>query len=144
MTSRAEKPKVLLVDDDHNFASDCRTWLAREGFCTQAVGVGQAAIQRYRLYRPYDAVILDLHMPKVDGFQVLREIKRADARAKVAVLTGDGSARDNAVALGADAFVVKPVGRETVCKLVRTLVNNANNSTKEVQAGALIDETEEF
>ena len=78
MTTPARKPKVLVVDDDHEFACDVKMWLTKEGFCTQVVEVGQAAIQRYRLYRPYAAVVLDMHMPKVDGMQVLREIKKTD------------------------------------------------------------------
>jgi CheY-like chemotaxis protein len=119
---QAENPKVLLVDDDQDFVSDLEMWLTKLGFCAHVAQLGQAAIQHYRMYRPYDAVILDLHMPKVDGLQVLTEIKREDATAKVAVLTADAAARENAMAMGADAFLVKPVGRKAICRLLGRLV----------------------
>ena len=122
MTTQAGNPKVLLVDDDHDFVFDLKTWLTKLGFRAHVAELGQAGIQHYRMYRPYDVVILDLHMPKVDGLQVLREIKRADATAKVAVLTADAAARENAMAMGADAFLVKPVGRKAICELLGRLV----------------------
>jgi CheY-like chemotaxis protein len=125
MSAQSVGPKVLVVDDDSDFVFDLKTWLTQEGFRIHAVEVGQAAIQRYWMYRPYAAVVLDLHMPKVDGFQVLKQIKKADANTKVAVLTADATARDEANALGADAFVVKPVGRKAVCELVHGLTNTA-------------------
>jgi len=125
MNAQSMGPKILLVDDDHDFVLDLNTWLSKEGFHTRSVELGQAAIQQYLMYRPYAAVVLDLHMPKVDGFQVLREIKKTDANAKVIVLTADATARDTAAELGADAFVVKPVTREAFCTLVGNLANHA-------------------
>ena len=125
MSAQSVGPKVLVVDDDPGFVVDMKSWLTQEGFLTHAVETGQAAIQRYCLYRPYAAVVLDLHMPKVDGFQVLKQIKQADANTKVAIVTADAAARDTAAALGADAFIVKPVGRQTVCELVRRLTDRA-------------------
>ena len=125
MSAQSVGPKVLVVDDDSDFVFDVKTWLTQDGFCAHAVEVGQAAIQRYWMYRPYAAVVLDLHMPKVDGFQVLKQIKKADANTKVAVLTADATARGTAAELGADAFVVKPVGRKAVCELVHRLTDTA-------------------
>jgi CheY-like chemotaxis protein len=125
MSAQSMGQKILLADDDHDFVLDLSTWLTKEGFRTTTVELGRAAIQHYLMYRPYAAVVLDLHMPKVDGFQVLREIKRADATAKVIVLTADDTARDSAAELGADAFVVKPITREAFCTLVASVANNA-------------------
>ena len=78
MSAQSVGPKVLVVDDDHDFVFDLEMWLTQEGFSTYSAEVGQAAIQRYWMYRPYAAVVLDLHMPKVDGFQVLKQIRQAD------------------------------------------------------------------
>ena len=113
--------KILVVDDDAGFASDLKMWLSREGFCVHVAQVGRAAIQFHRLYRPYTAVLLDLHMPKVDGFEVLKEIKNTDIGTRVAVLTADATARDRASALGADAFLVKPINRKVICGLIQQL-----------------------
>jgi CheY-like chemotaxis protein len=126
MNTHREQPKVLVIDDDHEFLSDLKAWLTREGFRTHGVGLGKAGIQHFRLYRPYAAVVLDLHMPKVSGLDVLREIKSTDIGTRVAVLTGDATARDQAFAHGADAFAVKPIGRKGICELVNRLTGDAN------------------
>jgi len=124
MSFEPMRKKVLLVDDDTSFASDLKTWLSREGFCVHVAQVGRAAIQFYNLYRPYAAVVLDLHMPKVDGYQVFREIKKADATCKVAMLTADATAYNRAMSLGPDAFLLKPVGRQAICELICRLTCN--------------------
>jgi len=121
MSPQLTDRKILVVDDDADFASDLKMWLKREGFCVHVAQVGKAAIQFHRLYRPYAAVLLDLHMPKVDGFEVLKEIKGTDVRTRVAVLTADATTRDRANALGADAFLVKPINREAICGLMQQL-----------------------
>jgi len=121
MNPQLTNRKVLIVDDDFGFATDMKTWLSREGFQVHVAQVGRAAIQFHRLYRPYTVVLLDLHMPKVDGFEVLKEIKNTDIGTRVAVLTADATARDRANALGADAFLVKPINRKVICGLVQQL-----------------------
>jgi len=126
MNARHEHPKVLVIDDDHDFLCDLKAWLSREGFRIHGVELGKAGIQYFRLYRPYAAVVLDLHLPKVSGLDVLREIKSADIGTKVAVLTGDATARDQAFAHGADAFAIKPIGRKGICELVNKLTGNVN------------------
>ena len=124
MKTHTGQPKVLIVDDDPDFLFDLKTWLTHDGFKAHTAEVGRTGIQRFRLYRPYAVVILDLHMPKIDGFDVLKEIKAIDIKAKVVVLTGDASARDRAEALGADAFIVKPVGRTELSYFLRKVIRN--------------------
>jgi len=123
MNPQSTNRKILVVDDDASFASDLKMWLSREGFRVHVAQVGRAAIQFHRLYRPYTAVLLDLHMPKVDGFEVLKEIKGTDVGTRVAVLTADAHARDRATALGADAFLIKPINRKTICGLIHELMS---------------------
>ena len=118
MSPQFKSKKILVVDDDAGLTSDLKMWLSREGLRVHVVQVGRAAIQFYRMYRPYTAVLLDLHMPKVDGFEVLREIKSCDINARIAVLTADVHARDRACALGADAFLLKPINRKAISELI--------------------------
>ncbi|UCE46584.1 MAG: response regulator [Phycisphaerales bacterium] len=127
MNAELTTKKILVVDDDADFASDLKMWLRREGFSVHVAQVGKAAIQFHRLYRPYAAVLLDLHMPKANGFEVLKEIKGTDIRTRVAVLTADATKREQANAMGADAFVVKPINREGICGLVEQLTTTASN-----------------
>ncbi|MBC8217184.1 MAG: response regulator [Planctomycetes bacterium] len=121
MSPQFTNRKILVVDDDADFASDLKMWLSREGFSVHVAQVGRAAIQFHRLYRPYTAVLLDLHMPKMDGFEVLKDIKSTDVGTRVAVLTADATTRSRANALGADAFLVKPINRRAICGLMQQL-----------------------
>jgi two-component system response regulator QseB len=123
MSPQLTRRKILVVDDDAGFASDLKIWLSREGYCVHVAQVGRAAIQFHRLYRPYAAVLLDLHMPKVSGFEVLKAIKGTDVRTHVAVLTADATALTQASDLGADEFLVKPVDRETLCGIINRLAS---------------------
>lgn len=127
MTTQLTNQKILVVDDDADFASDLKMWLSREGYSVHVAQVGRAAIQFHRLYRPYAAVLLDLHMPKVGGFDVLKEIKGTDVHTPVAVLTADATAQKQASDSGADEFLVKPIDREAVCGLVRRLASATSN-----------------
>lgn len=70
---------------------------------------------------------LDLHMPKVNGFEVLKEIKNTDISSRVAVITGDADAHDRVSALGADVFLVKPIDRKAICNLIHGLVTTSFN-----------------
>ena len=121
MSPQFTNRKILVVDDDADFASDLKMWLSRERFSVHVAQVGRAAIQFHRLYRPYTAVLLDLHMPKMDGFEVLKDIKSTDVGTRVAVLTADATTRSRANALGADAFLVKPINRRAICGLMQQL-----------------------
>jgi len=121
MDTKFTNRKILVVDDDIDFTADLKMWLSREGFRVHVAQAGRAAIQFHRLYRPYTAVLLDLHMPKIDGFEVLKEIKKTDINTNVAVLTADANACDRANALGADVFLIKPIDRKAICDLVREL-----------------------
>ena len=127
MKDKTERPKILVVDDDHDFACDLKAWLTKEGYCVHVAELGKAAIQHFNLYRPYAAVLLDLHMPKVNGYDVLEEIKITDFRTKVAILSGDTTAGRGNIPL-ADDFVLKPVGRKDICRCVRNLLEMAEPS----------------
>ncbi len=124
--------RILVVDDDWDFAAHLKEWLTRDGFCVHVAQLGRAAIQFYTMYRPYAAVVLDLHMPKVDGFEVLHTIRSTDLECKVAVLTADPTAHDRALAAGADAFLVKPIGRTALCDHIRRLIRSRAGSEEAV------------
>ena len=72
-------------------------------------------------------MLLDLHMPKVNGFEVLKEIKNTDISTRVAVITGDTEAHDRVSALGADVLLVKPINRKVICNLIHRLVTTSFN-----------------
>ena len=73
-TTTAPRPKLLIVDDDHELCSMLAEYLGPEGFLTEAVGSGPAALER--LGRDaVDLVVLDVMLPELSGFEVLRRIR---------------------------------------------------------------------
>ena len=109
----AEGPKrrVLLAEDEPNIVESLTFLLGKAGFDVVTEVDGQAALDAV-LAAPPDVVILDVMLPGLDGFEVLRRL-RADARGhglKIIMLTAKGQREDRETALdnGADLFITKP------------------------------------
>jgi DNA-binding response OmpR family regulator len=104
-----DAPAVLVIDDDAEARALVARAVAGEGFATVEAATGRAALALVRA-RPVDVVVLDLGLPDLDGFGLLRELGRA-TRASTIVVSGD--ARPESVVcglrLGADDYLVKPV-----------------------------------
>ena len=121
-------PRILIVDDEPNIVISLEYLMKREGFEATAVADGDAAL-RALAGEPADLVILDLMLPKVNGFDVCRRI-RADPRwgkVRILMLTAKGRETDVArgVRLGADAYVTKPFATRDLVAQVRRLVGAA-------------------
>lgn len=109
---------LLLVDDDRELATMLQEYLEPEGFAVDWAGDGPTALQRLG-EATFDLVILDVMMPVMNGFEVLRRI-RAEGDTPVLMLTARGDDVDRIVGLeiGADDYVVKPFSfRELVARI---------------------------
>jgi two-component system, response regulator, stage 0 sporulation protein A len=109
--------RVLLVDDDAAFAHAMMTSLSEDGR-VEVVGTasdGQEALELSRLLRP-DVMLLDLDMPRLDGYEVMRRINRRTHQPAVIVLTGvtDNDDLGRAARLKPDALLQKTTDAETV------------------------------
>jgi two-component system response regulator ResD len=114
--------RVLIVDDEPMVREVLERYLKRSGFLADSVGDGKAAIAAFDAARP-DLVLLDLMLPKLDGFGVFRNI-RARAATPVIMLTARGEATDRiaGLELGADDYVAKPFSpREVVARVQAVL-----------------------
>jgi len=109
-----------VVDDEPEIRRALRTGLGYQGFDVRAVESGEEAIAQAASWRP-DVVLLDLGLPGIDGFEVLRELRRRDRRAAVIVVSVMPGERDKvrALDLGADDYVVKPFGVEELLARIR-------------------------
>src|SRR5260370_35062815 len=87
-TSTAPRPKLLIVDDDHELCSMLAEYLGPEGFVTEAVGSGPAALERLGR-ETVDLGVLAVMLPELSGFEVLRP-RRAPNRCPVIMLTARG------------------------------------------------------
>ena len=116
---------VLIAEDEPHLVELLTFILEREGHKASAVYDGEAAVDRLRTDRP-DVMILDLMLPKLDGYEVLKKVRGDDRLNKLPVLmlTAKGQDRDRKVAedLGVDAFITKPFSNREVVDCVAGLV----------------------
>ena len=104
---------ILIVDDDPDLVGLAKRWLEREGHTVAHAGTGPEALQALAAGALPDLVLLDVMLPKIDGFALLKQI-RADERLKgLPVVIVSSFTRDKDVArgveLGADDYIVKPL-----------------------------------
>ena len=119
--------RILIVDDDADTAELLVRFVSSETTETRVVTESAQAERAFEEFEP-DLVLLDLHMPDPDGFEVLRRlqgVRTALGFLPVIVLTGDTgkSARNEALVLGADDFITKPLDRHEVVLRVRNLLH---------------------
>ena len=103
--------RVLVVEDNANLAFGLRNNLEIEGYEVDVATDGDAGLARARDAAP-DLVVLDLMLPKLDGFRVLKALREGGSRMPILVLTARGDEADKvrALKLGADDYVTKPFG----------------------------------
>lgn len=107
---KAMEAKVLLVDDEEDFLETLSNRLELRGLKVSAVTSGEQAIAEAK-EQEYDAIVLDLSMPGIDGLETLKRIKADNPNAEIIMLTGHGSVQSGveAMKLGAGDFLQKPV-----------------------------------
>ena len=99
---------ILIVEDEPEIAEILDAYLSRDGFRTVRAGDGVTALQHHRMLRP-DLVVLDVKLPKADGFEVLAEIRRrGDTPVIMATALAEDLDKLSALRIGADDYVVKP------------------------------------
>ena len=113
---------VLIIEDDRNTADLVALYLEREGFRPVTAGDGETGLALAEQYRP-DLVVLDLMLPKIDGWEVCRRLRKK-SEVPVIMLTARGEEIDRVagLTLGADDYVVKPLSpRELVARVKAVL-----------------------
>jgi two-component system alkaline phosphatase synthesis response regulator PhoP len=116
--------KVLLVDDDPALLEVLGAYLRGAGFEVLQAEDGERALE---LYPRADLIILDLMLPKLDGFRVLAEVRRERPELPILMLTarGEEEERVKGLELGADDYVVKPFSPKEVVARVKALLRRA-------------------
>lgn len=118
------RARILIVEDETNIAESLSFILRRADFDVDTVADGAEALDRLRRER-FGAIILDIMLPGMNGFDVLRAVRadRALAAVPVIVLTAKGQANDRkmAEAIGASAFITKPFSNAEIVDRVSRL-----------------------
>ncbi len=102
--------RILIADDEFEFASTLATRLELRGYVTEIVNSGEETLEAVSRHVP-DLLLLDLKMPDLDGLEVLTKIRENHKDLKVIILTGHGSFSygNQGMALGAFDYIMKPV-----------------------------------
>lgn len=127
--------RILVVDDDKNICELIRLYLQKEGYTVEIANDGLAALEKFS-QNPPAAVILDIMLPKIDGIEVLKRMRKA-GNIPVIMLTAKGEVFDKVLGLelGADDYMVKPFEpKELVARLKAVLrrFESAENLDKEI------------
>ncbi len=116
--------RVLIAEDEPHIIESLSFVLGREGFDVSAVLDGESVIEHLRSERP-NVVILDVMLPQLNGFEVLKRIKSDPSLAAIPViiLTAKGQAQDRRMAeeIGVDGFMTKPFSNRDIVDEVRRL-----------------------
>ena len=121
------KKRVLIVDDEENIAISVEYLMRREGFDVSVAKDGEDGLAMIRSTKP-DLVLLDVMMPKMDGFQVCGEV-RADKEldsVRIIMLTAKGREAEveKGLSLGADAYIPKPFSTSDLVSRVKSLLES--------------------
>ena len=126
--------KILVVDDDLNICELLRLYLTKEGYNVVIVNDGASAVTAFQEESP-NLVLLDIMLPKLDGWQVCREIRKF-SDTPIIMLTAKGEVFDRVLGLelGADDYVVKPFDtKEIVARIKAVLRRSVSSITEEIK-----------
>jgi len=121
--------KVLVIDDDTNICELLRLYLEKEGFSVISVNDGEAALAAFKSEEP-DMVLLDIMLPKLDGWQVCREIRKI-SDTPIIMLSAKGETFDKVLGLelGADDYVTKPFDTKEIVARIKSVLRRTNANT---------------
>ena len=126
--------KILVVDDDLNICELLRLYLTKEGYNVVIANDGVSAVTMFQEESP-SLVLLDIMLPKLDGWQVCREIRKF-SETPIIMLTAKGEVFDRVLGLelGADDYVVKPFDtKEIVARIKAVLRRSASSASEEIK-----------
>jgi DNA-binding response OmpR family regulator len=121
------KSKILLVDDEVAITDQLAPFLSRAGFEVRVVADGEAALKEIVSYSP-DLVVLDVLMPKLDGREVLRQLRQEGDWTPVILLTQVGESAERAMALmeGVDDYINTPFDSNELVARIRSILRRVS------------------
>jgi DNA-binding response OmpR family regulator len=134
-----DRPTILLADDDPTIADSLAPFLERAGFHVLVVADGMNALDRAQKHHP-DLIILDVLMPRMDGRETLRRLRRSNIWTPTILLTQVGEASERALALeeGADDYLNKPFDPHELLARVRAVLRRVRPGERSLSAAWLL------
>ncbi len=124
------KPRLLLVDDEKPILESLAPFLRRAGFDVEVASDGEVALSRL-IEEPYDLVIMDVLMPRLDGRETLRQMRMSGKDVPVILLTRVDTPAERAMALeeGADDYLNKPFDPQELVARIRAVLRRASRGS---------------
>ena len=124
--------KILLVEDEKNFGSVLKDYLSMNGFTVELCEDGEQGLQAFKAGK-FDLCIVDVMMPKKDGFTLGKEIKAIDKNIPILFLTARSMREDviKGYKLGADDYITKPFDSEVLLFKIKAVLNRNSNINDE-------------
>jgi len=131
--------RVLLVEDDAATAASIELMLKKESFIIDTTDLGEDGLEIGKLY-DYDIIILDLMLPDIDGYEVLRRLRAARVRTPILILSGlaELDHKLKGLGFGADDFLTKPFDRRELLARIQAIVRRSKgHAASEIRTGKL-------
>ena len=132
--------RVLLVEDDAATAASIKMMLAKENFICDTTDLGEDGLEIGKIY-DYDIIILDLMLPDIDGYEVLRRLRAARVRTPILILSGlaELDHKIKGLGFGADDFLTKPFDRRELIARIQAIVRRSKgHSESTIRTGKLV------
>src|ERR1700759_2036204 len=131
--------RVLLVEDDTSVAKSIELMLQAEGFICDTTDLGEDGLEIGKIY-DYDIIILDLMLPDIDGYEVLRRLRAARVRPPILILSGlsELDHKIKGLGFGADDYLTKPFDkRELIARIQAIVRRSKGHSDSVIKTGRL-------
>ena len=131
--------RILLVEDDSTTAQSIQLMLKSESYVCDTTDLGEDGLEIGKLY-DYDIIILDLMLPDIDGYEVLRRLRAARVKTPILILSGlnEPDAKIKGLGIGADDYLTKPFDKRELVARVQAIVRRSKgHSDSVIQTGDL-------
>ena len=132
--------RVLLVEDDTSMAKSIELMLKSEGFIVDSTDLGEDGLEIGKLY-DYDIIILDLMLPDMDGYEVLRRLRSARVRTPILILSGlsEPDKKVRGLGFGADDYLTKPFDKAELVARIQAIVRRSKGFSESlIRTGKLL------
>ena len=125
--------RVLLIEDDSSMARSIELMLRSEGLNVYTTDLGEEGIDLGKLY-DYDIIVLDLQLPDMSGFEVLKTLRLAKVQTPVLILSGNAivEAKVKALGFGADDYMTKPFHKDELVARIQAVVRRSKGHSQSV------------